>query len=59
MDAEKQEICNQLNRRTEFSVLRTTYNMFDEQGKLKKQSKNKQQKPSLPKNEDTPIIFVE
>ena len=59
LDAEKQEICNQLNRRTEFSVLRTTYNMFDEQGKLKKQSKNNQQKPSLPKNEDTPIIFVE
>ena len=26
-DEEKQEICNQLNRRTEFKVLRTTYGM--------------------------------
>ena len=26
-DEEKQEICNQLNRRTEFIVLRTTYGM--------------------------------
>lgn len=32
---EQQEICNQLNRRTEFLVLRTTYGMFDEQGNLK------------------------
>lgn len=28
-DEEKQEICNQLNRRTEFIVLRTTYGLFD------------------------------
>ena len=27
-DEEKQEICNQLNRRTEFIVLRTTYGVF-------------------------------
>lgn len=32
---EQQEICNQLNRRTEFRVLRTTYGMFDENGNLK------------------------
>ena len=32
---EEQEICNQLNRRTEFIVLRTTYGMFDEKGMLK------------------------
>lgn len=32
---ERQEICNQLNRRTEFLVLRTTYGMFDEKGNLK------------------------
>ena len=31
----EQEICNQLNRRTEFIVLRTTYGMFDEHGNLK------------------------
>ena len=34
---EHQEICNQLNRRTEFIVLRTTYGMFDADGKLKRQ----------------------
>lgn len=34
-DKEKEEICNQLNRRTEFLVLRTTYGLFDENGKLK------------------------
>ena len=28
-DAEQQEQCNQLNRRTEFRVLRTTYGLFD------------------------------
>ena len=28
-DEEQQEQCNQLNRRTEFIVLRTTYKMFD------------------------------
>ena len=31
---EHQEICNQLNRRTEFTVLRTTYKMFDNKGNL-------------------------
>ena len=36
-DEEQQEQCNQLNRRTEFTVLRTTYGMFDEEGKLKNQ----------------------
>jgi outer membrane protein OmpA-like peptidoglycan-associated protein len=28
-DEEQQETCNQLNRRTEFKVLRTTYGMYD------------------------------
>ena len=32
---EEQETCNQLNRRTEFIVLRTTYGMFDGEGRLK------------------------
>ena len=36
-DDEKKEICHQLNRRTEFIVLRTTYGMFDAEGKLKEQ----------------------
>ena len=31
---EQQEPCNQLNRRTEFRVLQTTYGMFDTEGKL-------------------------
>lgn len=39
-DEEQQEECNQMNRRTEFIVLRTTYGMFDEQGRLKSESKS-------------------
>ena len=31
---EQQEPCHQLNRRTEFTVLRTTYGLFDKEGKL-------------------------
>lgn len=31
---DQQEICNALNRRTEFKVLRTTYGLFDEMGNL-------------------------
>ena len=31
---EQQEPCNQLNRRTEFRVLQTTYGMFDKAGQL-------------------------
>lgn len=38
---EEQEICNQLNRRTEFIVLRTTYGLFDKDGKLKVKEKEK------------------
>ena len=43
-DKSKEEICNQLNRRTEFTVLRTTYGMFDKDGKLKNIPKPKPQK---------------
>lgn len=39
--AEHQEICNQLNRRTEFRVLRTTYGLFDDKGQLKAMPKPK------------------
>lgn len=45
LDGEKQEICNQMNRRTEFIVLRTTYGMFDEKGNLRN--------PPKPKKEET------
>lgn len=43
-DPKQQDICNQLNRRTEFSVLRTTYGLFDKDGKLKNIPKPKPQK---------------
>ena len=38
LDEEQQDICNQLNRRTEFIVLRTTYGMFDKQEPAKAES---------------------
>lgn len=37
---EQQEICNQLNRRTEFTVLRTTYGLFDKNGQLRQELKD-------------------
>ena len=43
LDKDKQETANQLNRRTEFIVLRTTYGMFDKDGKLKNPPKPKKQ----------------
>ena len=39
---DKQETANQMNRRTEFIVLRTTYGMFDEEGNLKNPPKPKE-----------------
>ena len=53
-DKDKQEICNQLNRRTEFTVLRTTYGMFDEKGNLKQLPKPKLTKQQT--NDDDFII---
>ena len=55
LDKEKQEIANQLNRRTEFTVLRTTYGMFDEKGNLKQQPKPKK-KESL---DDDGMIIID
>ena len=52
LSEEQQEQCNQLNRRTEFIVLRTTYGLFDKAGKLiqtpkpKESSKESDQTPS-------------
>lgn len=40
---EEQEVCNALNRRTEFRVLRTTYGLFDEKGNLKLEPKKKEE----------------
>ena len=56
-DSEHQDICNQLNRRTEFIVLRTTYGMFDDNGQLKQQSKPQRSADKSRKTEDLPIIF--
>ncbi len=58
LDKEKQEICNQLNRRTEFIVLRTTYGMFDEKGNLKNPPKPKAQDESQD-NDGDDIFLVE
>lgn len=46
---DEQETANALNRRTEFKVLRTTYNMFDENGNLKNMPK-----PRKPQVEEEP-----
>ena len=51
-DEEKQEICHQLNRRTEFTVLRTTYGMFDAEGKIKEPLGS--QEPAKPQKEEEP-----
>lgn len=56
-DKSKQEICNQLNRRTEFTVLRTTYGMFDKDGKLKNAPKPKPQKDELTEDNGFNIII--
>lgn len=54
---DEQETANALNRRTEFRVLRTTYNMFDENGNLKNPPK---QKPKVEDNssEDEDILII-
>ena len=62
LDPEKQAICNQLNRRTEFIVLRTTYGLLDENGQLKPKAKAKTAKPSSTKAKDADNdfdVFVE
>ena len=46
LDKDKQETCNQLNRRTEFIVLRTTYRMFDKNGQLKQKPVETKKSPA-------------
>ena len=58
MDEKRQEICNQLNRRTEFTVLRTTYGMFDEQGKLKNPPQPKTKEDDSQKNGDDGVDII-
>ena len=59
LDEEKQEVCNQLNRRTEFIVLRTTYGMFDEKGNLKNVPKPKEQEKESLEEEYFDLIIDE
>ncbi len=49
---EEQEQCNQLNRRTEFIVLRTTYGLFDKEGRLIQKPQAAEEKPET--DEDQP-----
>lgn len=56
LDKDKQEICNQINRRTEFIVLRTTYGMFDEKGNLKTMPTPKQDETG---DDDDELILIE
>ncbi len=58
-DVGRQEICNQLNRRTEFIVLRTTYGMFDEKGELKHQPKPKDNGASKNDIDDSSDFYIE
>ena len=51
-DEEKKEICHQLNRRTEFIVLRTTYGMFNEDGNRKEPTETKPVKEEEPQQEE-------
>jgi len=51
-DEAQQDSCNQLNRRTEFTVLRTTYGMFDEEGKLKNPPQPKATTDDAQKSDD-------
>lgn len=59
LDKDKQEICNQLNRRTEFIVLRTTYGMFDDKGNLKNPPKPKPQEDNNSGSDDSFDIDIE
>ena len=56
-DEEQQEICNQLNRRTEFIVLRTTYGLFDEKGHPKEPPAPKENKEQEKEQADDADLF--
>ena len=58
LDEEKQAICDQLNRRTEFIVLRTTYGMFDSEGKPTNLPQPKS-KPQSQGNDDEGFVIDE
>ena len=56
---DKQEICNQLNRRTEFIVLRITYGMDSTKGNSSKQVGDNIKKQTLSGNNDSEDIIFE
>ncbi len=56
-DNKQQDICNQLNRRTEFAVLRTTYGLFDKDGKLKQMPKPRKQTQTDGNDEDYIVTY--
>ena len=56
LNEEQQEICNQLNRRTEFIVLRTTYGIFDKDGNPTNLPEPKKEKKQLDNEDD---FFIE
>lgn len=49
---ERQEICNALNRRTEFRVLRTTYGLFDSLKKAAEAAAEEQERETTNKQDD-------
>ncbi len=53
-DEEKQEICNALNRRTEFKVLRTTYGLFDTLKAAVEQEENEPEDRAALKEDEEP-----
>ena len=53
-DEEKQEICNALNRRTEFKVLRTTYGLFDTLKAAVEQEENEPEDSAALKEDEEP-----
>ena len=56
LDASRQDVCNQLNRRTEFIVLRTTYGLFDKDGRLKQQPASESPHKDVPQNTEMEIV---
>lgn len=63
LTAAQQDTCNALNRRTEFRVLRTTFGLFDSEGKLRSDSilaqpsKQTNAEKAQPTNDDADIEF--
>ena len=54
---DEQETANALNRRTEFTVLRTTYNMFDENGNLKNPPVQRKPKTEMQNTDEDGFII--